>query len=98
MLYRVLATSYKRSNHGPQLSYLDISAILGDDDLLSSLQETIERHNLKSGVTIRIQNGVEDSRSVLVLAEFNRLVDGRFVEPNTGVVVSVNPFNLVWRL
>jgi len=89
-------SAYKRSNHG--LWSLDISVILGDDDLLSRLQDTIEKRNLNSGVTIRIQNGVEDNESVLVLSEFNRLADGRFVEPNTGTAASINPFNLVQRL
>lgn len=86
------------------INYLDIQAILGDDQLLIRLHETVRTRNLKGGayVTIKVLDNVKgnceqegESHVLIPLTEFNELPDGRFLEPDFGHVASINHYNLV---
>lgn len=72
----------------------DIQTILGDDQLLAELHEAIKERNIQSGSTVNIT--IDEESQSLLLTEFNELADGRFYDPDSGVVVTINHFNLVF--
>lgn len=71
---------------------VDIQAILGDDELLVKLHEAVKRRNLENGVAVTAV--VREENCTILVTEFNQLSDGRFFDPDSGVTVSLNHYNL----
>lgn len=82
------------SKGGP--TYLDIQAILGNDELLVNLHEAVKRQNVENGVSVSIDLQGEEQK--IMLTEFNQQPDGRFVDPDSGTTLTVNHYNLVCEL
>jgi hypothetical protein len=66
---------------------------LGSDELLGRLHGTVRERNVKNGAFVKVE--IEGEEIIVSLTEFNELPDGRYFDPDTGAIVTINPYNLV---
>lgn len=48
---------------------------------------------MKNGAFVKVE--IEGEEIIVSLTEFNELPDGRYFDPDTGAIVTINPYNLV---